>query len=150
MAQAFSIEGVEFSYDVTKGQESVRVGGEVLVEQKRGMKPKVMTFEHAGHHYDVTAVNGFGAFKFTAEKDSFAAPVDTQGMPPLVIAACAWPLALVAFGGAIGGALGGGAAAGNMAVYKSSLPLPVKVLANIGLGAAAFGIWALIAGALNR
>ena len=59
--------------------------------------------------------------------------------------ACGWPLALVAVGGAVGGALGGGAYAINLAIYRSRLAIPMKVIANVATGAAAIGIWLAIA-----
>src|SRR6266481_4821615 len=44
---------------------------------------------------------------------------------------CGWPLVLVAFGGAIGGGLGGAAYGVNLMIYKSHLPLAVKVALNL-------------------
>ena len=60
---------------------------------------------------------------------------------------CGWPLALVAVGGAIGGGLGGAAYAINLAVYKSEMPTPAKVLLNLAIGGAAVVGW-LVLGAL--
>lgn len=54
---------------------------------------------------------------------------------------CGWPLVLIAIGGAIGGGLGGAAYGINIAIYKSSLPLPLKIILNIITGLAAALIW---------
>jgi hypothetical protein len=62
---------------------------------------------------------------------------------------CGWPLVLVAFGGAIGGGLGGAAYGVNMMIYKSRLPLAVKVALNLLTGSVAFMLWALIASAIH-
>ncbi len=62
---------------------------------------------------------------------------------------CGWPLVLVAFGGAIGGGLGGAAYGVNLMIYKSHLPLAVKVALNLVTGSAAFVLWALIASAIH-
>src|SRR5689334_20192752 len=51
-----------------------------------------------------------------------------EKIPPLIHLACGWPLVMVAIGGAIGGALGGAAYGINMAIYKSKLPVVVKVI----------------------
>lgn len=60
---------------------------------------------------------------------------------------CGWPLALVAVGGAIGGGLGGAAYAINLAVYKSEMPIPAKVLLNLAIGGVAVVAW-LVVGSL--
>ncbi len=44
-------------------------------------------------------------------------------------------------GGMIGGALGGAAYGINIAIYKSSLPVPVKIILNVLTGLAAVAIW---------
>lgn len=62
---------------------------------------------------------------------------------------CAWPLLLVAIGGAIGGALGGAAYGVNLAIYKSKLPVIAKVSLNILTGVAAIGIWLVIAAVIQ-
>ena len=63
--------------------------------------------------------------------------------------ACGWPLVMVAFGGAIGGGLGGAAYGVNLWLFKSRLPLAVKVALNVFTGCAAFFSWALIASAIH-
>jgi hypothetical protein len=77
-----------------------------------------------------------------------------QKTPVYVHAMCGWPLILVFIGGAIGGALGGLAYGINMTIYKSKLPMPVKVLLNIITGFAAIVLWVvivlLIQGGLGR
>jgi hypothetical protein len=45
--------------------------------------------------------------------------------------------------------LGGAAYGVNVAIYKSSLPLPVKVILNLLTGFAAFAIWLVIAMAIQ-
>ena len=63
---------------------------------------------------------------------------------------CGWPLALVAVGGAIGGGLGGAAYAINLAVYKSEMPTPAKVLLNLAIGGAAVVVWIVAASFILR
>lgn len=70
-------------------------------------------------------------------------------LPAIAHVMCGWPLAMVAFGGAIGGGLGGVAYAINIALYKSSLPVAAKVALNLMTGAAAIVIWAVIAGVIH-
>ncbi len=64
---------------------------------------------------------------------------------PMVHVMCGWPLILVFFGGAIGGALGGVAYAANLAIYKSDMPGPLKVILNPLVGILAIALWYLIA-----
>jgi hypothetical protein len=66
-------------------------------------------------------------------------------LPLKVHLMCGWPLLLVAVGGAIGGLLGGLAYGANLAVYRSKLAVPLKVVLNIAAGLAAFGLWLLAA-----
>ncbi len=70
-------------------------------------------------------------------------------LPTSVHVMCGWPLLLVAIGGAIGGGLGGGAYGINIAIYKSKLPVPVKILLILLTGFAAIGIWAALAIAIR-
>jgi hypothetical protein len=82
---------------------------------------------------------------------SGAAP-SPEGKPKLPASAflmCGWPLLLVAIGGAIGGGLGGAAFGINIAIYKSRLPVPAKVVLNILVGLSAIGIWFAIAMAIE-
>ncbi len=62
---------------------------------------------------------------------------------------CGWPLLLAAVGGALGGGLGGAAYVINIAIYKSTLPVPVKAVLNIVTGIAAIAIWFAIALAIH-
>lgn len=62
-------------------------------------------------------------------------------LPTIAYVLCGWPLLLVAIGGAIGGGLGGAAFAVNLGIYKSSMPLALKVVLNIVTGLAAVAIW---------
>lgn len=56
---------------------------------------------------------------------------------------------MVLIGGAIGGALGGLAYGINVSIYKSQLPVAVKVIFNILVGVAAFSLWLIIAIAIT-
>jgi len=75
--------------------------------------------------------------------------VETTKLPVVAHFACGWPLLLVAIGGAIGGGLGGAAYAVNLAIYKSMLPLPVKIVLNLLAGCMAIAIWFGIAMAIQ-
>jgi hypothetical protein len=63
---------------------------------------------------------------------------------------CGWPLMLVAIGGAIGGALGGAAYGINVAIYKSSLPVVVKIALNVLVGLSAVVTWFAAALAIHN
>lgn len=69
------------------------------------------------------------------------APSAPQKVPVTAHLMCGWPLFLVAIGGLVGGALGGGAYAINLQIYKSALPVPLKIVLNLLTGLAAAGIW---------
>ena len=73
----------------------------------------------------------------------------TGNLPKSAHLACGWPLLLVTIGGAIGGGLGGAAYGVNMAIYKSNLPIPAKIVLNLLTGFVAIGTWALLAGAFH-
>ncbi len=79
-----------------------------------------------------------------------AKPAGSTKLPIGVHILCGWPLILVAFGGAIGGALGGVAWGINVALYKSKLPTPAKIVLNLLVGLAAVGTWLAIGTALAR
>ena len=86
----------------------------------------------------------------TETKDNSASTSKQKAkLPPLAYAMCGWPLLLVAIGGAIGGGLGGAAFGINVVIYRSKLPIPVKVVLNVAAGLAAFGIWLAIAVAIQ-
>jgi len=76
-------------------------------------------------------------------------PSAPDKVSPLVYLACGWPLLLVLVGGLIGGALGGAAFGINMAIYKSQLPLAVKIILNPIVGVAAIVLWLVIAVAIG-
>jgi len=57
---------------------------------------------------------------------------------------CGWPLFLLGIGGAVGGGLGGAAYGINVVLYKSRLPLTMKILLNIQVGILAIVLWVLI------
>ena len=63
---------------------------------------------------------------------------------------CGWPLVLIAIGGAIGGGLGGAAYGINLQVYKSKMPIAVKVILNLVVGTVAIAIWAALAMAIQH
>ena len=71
-------------------------------------------------------------------------------LPVTVHLMCGWPLVLVAVGGMIGGALGGAAYGVNLAVYKSSIPGPAKILLNVLVGGAAIAIWVVAAAFIQK
>ena len=54
---------------------------------------------------------------------------------------CAWPIALVAIGGALGGACGGAAWAINMKIMQSKLPEPARYGLIIVTGLAAIAVY---------
>ncbi len=58
---------------------------------------------------------------------------------------CGWPLFLVAVGGAIGGGLGGAAYGVNLAIYRSNMSTPIKVVLNLATGASAIILWIVLA-----
>lgn len=62
---------------------------------------------------------------------------------------CGWPLVLVFIGGAIGGGLGGAAYAINVQIFKSGLPLIVKMMLNLVVGCAAIGAWLAVVAAIQ-
>jgi hypothetical protein len=62
---------------------------------------------------------------------------------------CGWALIMVAFGGAIGGGLGGAAYGVNVLIFKSRLPIAVKVVLIALTGLGAIALWALIASAIH-
>lgn len=62
---------------------------------------------------------------------------------------CGWPLLLILVGGAVGGGLGGAAYAINLSIYKSRLPVVVKVFLNLFTGIAAIGIWLAVVVAIQ-
>ena len=74
---------------------------------------------------------------------------DEEKLPVMAHVMCGWPLLLVTIGGAIGGGLGGAAYGINAAIYKSQMPVAVKILLNIVTGFAAIAIWYAIALALR-
>lgn len=59
-------------------------------------------------------------------------------------AMCGWPLLLCIVGGAVGGGLGGAAYGINAAIYRSKLPIPLKIVLNIMTGIAAILLWLMI------
>jgi hypothetical protein len=54
---------------------------------------------------------------------------------------CAWPIALVAVGGAIGGLCGGAAWALNTQIMSSARPAPVRYGLCVLTGIGAIGLW---------
>jgi hypothetical protein len=64
-----------------------------------------------------------------ASTESPAAPTTPPKLHPAVYVLCLIPLGLAAVGGLIGGAIGGAAAGLNLAVFRTRLSMPRKVLA---------------------
>jgi hypothetical protein len=85
----------------------------------------------------------------TIPQDVSVEPESKKKLPAKIHIMCGWPLALVAVGGLIGGALGGGAYGINMAIFKSNLPVPAKVVLNVLTGVVAIGLWLAIGIAIN-
>lgn len=67
-----------------------------------------------------------------------------EKLPTSAYIMCGWPLVLVFVGGALGGGLGGAAFAINFEIYKSRLPVAVKVILNILTGLSAVILWLVI------
>ena len=88
-------------------------------------------------------------FQDSVKADQGAKTATKEKMPVIGHILCGWPLLLVAIGGMIGGGLGGAAYAINAGIYKSNLPIPVKVVLNIIVGSAAIGIWYYITMAIR-
>ncbi|HNT76288.1 MAG TPA: hypothetical protein PKH77_14835 [Anaerolineae bacterium] len=65
-------------------------------------------------------------------------------IPVIAHVLCGWPLILVAMGGMIGGALGGLAYGINITLYKSNIPVILKIILNIVVGIAAIVLWLII------
>lgn len=59
------------------------------------------------------------------------------------------PFVLVGVGGAIGGAMGGVGWAINLMIARSTLPMPVRAAAMIGVTFAAAAVWFVLAGSLS-
>ncbi len=72
-----------------------------------------------------------------------------QKLTPTAHILCGWPLVMIAFGGAIGGGLGGVAYALNVAIYRSRMPVVVKILLNLLVGCAAFVLWLVLAALIS-
>ena len=96
--------------------------------------------------------NPYEAFEVSDEPThgGAAATPPAKTVPPMAHVLCGWPILLVAIGGAIGGALGGAAYGVNIAIYKSDLPLPVKVVLNLVVGATAVVLWFFAALAITQ
>lgn len=75
--------------------------------------------------------------------------VDSGKIPVWAYLICGWPLALVAIGGMIGGVCGGAAFGVNLSIWKSTMPLPVKLILIPIVGFGAIGLWLVIAIAIN-
>ncbi|GAA4430020.1 hypothetical protein [Bremerella cremea] len=61
---------------------------------------------------------------------------------------CGWPLFLVAVGGAVGGGLGGLAYGISISIFKTNVPMPVKIIAPVFIGMAAVVLYFVIAVAI--
>jgi hypothetical protein len=118
-------DGVELK--PTRNKLSVPLGdgsfAEIVVKQRMDMTP---TLTHEGE---------------------IVAPM--PGVPIGLMILGALPIALVGVGGAIGGGLGAAAFAGNMAIAQLDKPIALRVALMLVVGAAAVGLWAAIAAAIN-
>lgn len=74
---------------------------------------------------------------------------ESNATPIWVYLICGWPFALVAIGGLIGGLCGGAAFGINLSIWKSSLPLAVKIILIPIVGVMAIVIWLVVAVGLN-
>ena len=61
---------------------------------------------------------------------------------------CGWPLFLILVGGAIGGGLGGLAYGISISIFKTTVPMPVKIIAPMFIGMAAVVLYFVAAIAL--
>jgi len=73
-----------------------------------------------------------------------------EKLPASAHVLCGWPLLLVAIGGAIGGGLGGAAYGINVTIYKSKMPVILKIILNLSMGSAAVAIWLSVGMAFNK
>lgn len=53
-------------------------------------------------------------------------------------------MALVFIGGAVGGGLGGAAYGINVRIYKSHMPVAVKIFLNLLVGGSAVALWLVV------
>lgn len=77
----------------------------------------------------------------TDQHSSASSGNSTDKLSPKAHLFCGWPLLLLFIGGAFGGGMGAVAYAVNVAIYKSKLPIVAKILLNLLVGFAAFGMW---------
>ncbi len=75
--------------------------------------------------------------------------VQSEATPIWVYLICGWPFALVAIGGLIGGLCGGAAFGINLSIWKSQLPVALKIILIPIVGIAAVGIWLTAAVGIN-
>ena len=75
------------------------------------------------------------------QTNSSPSPGEKVKIPAVAHVFCGWPIILIIIGGAIGGGLGAVAYFINLAIYKSRLHTPIKIMLNVLAGLSAFGIW---------
>jgi hypothetical protein len=103
--------------------------------------------EQCGAHLSLAASDFSKKRKAVPAKPPVPQP---QGLPVMAHALCGWPLILVVMGGMIGGALGAVAYGINVAIYKSRMPVILKIILNLVVGASAIAVWLIIVSALPR
>ena len=86
--------------------------------------------------------------KTVLQNTPVAQPQQRQQPSVMMHFLCGWPLVLVGVGGLIGGALGALAYGINVAIYKSEMPVMLKIVLNLGTGAFAIALWLIIAAVL--
>jgi hypothetical protein len=148
--KTFEVDGVQFRFKNYAGGTEEIYAGNQLLSSVRSVFGARHAFDYEGSHYEVKVKAGLGGPTIAVTKNGQPRDVKTEKTPPLVLLACLWPLALVAIGGAIGGGLGGAAAGLNFSIYKSKLPIAVKIVLNIVSGVAAFAIWLAIVMAIQH
>ena len=143
---------LEFSalQDVTLEIEPSALGGWTFYANGEPIKPKRNKLSVPRPDGSVAEIIVKPKFDMSAE---FHYQAETQtplpGIPAPLLVVAALPMGLVAVGGALGGALGGLAFAGNIALARSKLPMPVRVLVMLLAGFAAAGLWYVVAEALR-
>ena len=79
-----------------------------------------------------------------ADAQAASPPAEEIKVPAWGYIVCGWPLLMIVIGGAIGGALGGAAFGINLGIFKSELPIPLKIVFILLSGMGAFAIWLAI------
>jgi hypothetical protein len=148
--KTFEVDGVQFRFkNHFGGTEEIFAGGQLLSSVRSAFGARHV-FDYDENKYEVKVKVGLGGPTFAVTKNGQPREAKSERIPPLVVLACVWPLALLFIGGAVGGGLGGAAAGLNFSIYKSKLPASTKIVLNIATGFAAVVIWLAIAIAIQR